>query len=181
MYCTDIGTSRYLNDQQATIESHDENGWFKSGDICRRDNSVYFILGRASVDVIKSGGYKISASEIEREILELPYIAEALVIGVEDEEFGQRVSAVVTLEGAAAAAAGRVSIDGLRDTLRSKLPGYKLPTILRIVDGELEKGPTGKVQKKILGAKLFPVPGWQNHPDIQVWRRKPKPAIAAML
>ena len=59
--------------------------------------SIIFITGRASVDILKSGGYKISALDIERELLSLPYIAEAMVVGVPDDEFGQRVAAVITL------------------------------------------------------------------------------------
>lgn len=56
------------------------------------------IVGRVRVDIIKSGGYKISTPEIELEILRLLYIAKAMVVGVEDEEFGQRVGAVVALD-----------------------------------------------------------------------------------
>lgn len=159
-----------MDDEKATIEAHDQDGWFKTGDICRQEGSVFFVMGRASVDIIKSGGYKISASEIEREIMELPHVTEAMVVGVEDEEFGQRVGAVVSLQ--ASSEGSEFSIDSLRGCLRNKLPGYKLPTLLRVVDGELEKGPTGKLQKKILGAKLFPTPGWQDHPEVQIWRKR---------
>ena len=102
-------------DAEATEKAHDEDGYFKTGDIARREGDKYFILGRASVDskheerrihkgfankssVLKSGGYKISALDVEREILGLPYVAEVMVVGVEDEEFGQRVAAAVVLE-----------------------------------------------------------------------------------
>ena len=103
-------------DAEATEKAHDEDGYFKTGDIARREGNKYFILGRASVDskheerrfhftrvankstVLKSGGYKISALDVEREILGLPYVAEVMVVGVEDEEFGQRVAAAVVLE-----------------------------------------------------------------------------------
>lgn len=134
-------------------------------------------MGRSSVDIIKSGGYKISALEIEREILELPYVAEATVVGVDDEELGQRVAAAVLLDKRPNRSQGlgqRLTIDRLRTDLRTKLPGYKLPTLLRVVDGELPKGPTGKIQKKILGPKLFPVPGWMEIREVQVWSRKTK-------
>jgi malonyl-CoA/methylmalonyl-CoA synthetase len=161
------------------LDAHDKDGWFKTGDFCRREGPYYFILGRASVDMIKSGGYKISALEVERELLDLPYIAEAMVIGVEDDEFGQRIGAVVTLQNSAEGK--KLLIDGLRGALRKKLPGYKLPTLLRIFEGEIPKGPTGKVQKKVLGPKLFPVPGWTNHPKIQVWKVKPKGTIMAKI
>lgn len=115
------------------------------------------IVSRARVDIIKSGGYKLSTPEIELEILRLPYIAKAMVVGVEDEEFGQRVGAVVALDRQRRE--NSITIDRLRKDLRSKLPGYKLPTVLRIVNGELSKGPTGNVQKKVRESEYFPVPG----------------------
>ena len=62
--------------------------------------------------------------------------------------------------------------------MRKSLPAYKLPTLLRIVEGELPKGQTGKVQKKILGPQLFPTPGWHDDPRVQVWTRGPPPMKA---
>lgn len=158
---------RYLNDDQATRVAHDPDGYFKTGDLARREGPYFFIVGRASVDIIKSGGYKISSLEIEREILELPYVAEATVVGVEDEEFGQRVATAIFLDSRPDIRLG-ITIDQLRTDLRRKLPGYKLPTLLRVVDSELPKGPTGKVQKKMLGPRLFPAPGWEKVPEIQL-------------
>ncbi|KAI9875446.1 MAG: hypothetical protein M1823_007476, partial [Watsoniomyces obsoletus] len=125
----------------------------------RREGKYYFITGRASVDIIKSGGYKISALDIERELLSLPYVGEAMVVGVPDAEFGQRVAAVVTLRSDEMAQKfyrehdrnpERLDIDDLRADARSRLAGYKLPTLLRILNGEIPKSPTGKVVKKQL-------------------------------
>lgn len=166
--------AKYLYDEAATASAHDSNGFFKTGDICRKEGNFFFIIGRASLDIIKSGGYKIGALDIEKECLELPYINEALVVGVEDDEFGQRVGAVVTLNPeqsiyTTTGGSGRpLSIDDLRNDLRSKLPGYKLPTLLRVVAGELPKGQTGKVQKKILGPLYF-TPGWRKDVNVQAW------------
>lgn len=101
----------------------------------------------------------------------MPYVAEATVVGVEDEEFGQRVAAAVLLNSQQVKSQvpkTYLAIDQLRADLRKKLPGYKLPTLLRVVARELPKGPTGKIQKKVLGPKLFPVPGWTGIPDVQV-------------
>ena len=159
----------------------DEDGYFKTGDIARREGDFYFILGRASVDskslssssclmgprqltatVIKSGGYKISALDIEREILGLDYISEVMVVGVEDEEFGQRVAAAIVLQPSVA----YLSLDNLRSDLRSSMAGYKMPTLMRVVK-ELRKSPTGKVVKKVLGPEMFPPDG---HLDVQSWR-----------
>jgi malonyl-CoA/methylmalonyl-CoA synthetase len=77
------------------------DGWFKTGDVAVRssvpgpEHGMYRILGRSSVDIIKSGGEKISAIEIERAILELPGMEDAAVVGVPDEEWGQIVSNTV--------------------------------------------------------------------------------------
>lgn len=159
--------SKYVFDSEATSSAHDENGYFKTGDIARREGKYYFILGRASVDILKSGGYKISALDVEREILGLEYIAEVMVVGVEDEEFGQRVAAAVVLKPWASPS---LKLETLRRDLRETLAGYKMPTMLRVVD-EIPKSPTGKVVKKVLGPELFPP---QGHQDVQVWKaRKP--------
>lgn len=161
---------RYISDDRATREAHDSDGYFKTGDIARRSGQYYFILGRASLDIIKSGGYKISALDIERDILSLPYVSEVMVVGVTDEEYGQRVAAAITLR-AGQATNRKLSIDELRKDLRGILTGYKLPTLLRIVDGELPKNVSGKVLKKVLGPQLFP-PGYRAIPEVQVWTRQ---------
>jgi malonyl-CoA/methylmalonyl-CoA synthetase len=157
----------YLFDEAATIAAHDEEGWFRTGDICRREGPYIFIVGRASVDIIKSGGYKIGAPEVERACLELSYVQEVAVMGVDDEEFGQRVAAIVSRPSKSGS--NDLSITRLRDDLRKLLPAYKLPTLLRLVQGELPKSQTGKVQKTTLRPLLFP-PSWEKDPEIQVWR-----------
>lgn len=164
---------RYLNDEKATADAHDKDGYFKSGDIARREGDYYFILGRASIDIIKSGGYKISALDIEREILGLDYVSEVMVVGVEDEEFGQRVAATISLKTDQNTTRKSLTLAELREDLRSKLTGYKIPTILRVVKGELPKSGTGKVQKKILGPQLFP-PNYRTLPEVQVWTKESK-------
>lgn len=110
--------------------------------------------------VIKSGGYKISALDIEREMVDLDYVSECTVIGVPDAEFGERVAAAVVLHDKGQ----RLSIGRLRADLSSKLARYKLPTLLRIVD-ELPLTSTGKVAKKRVKSELF------KHGDgeLQVW------------
>jgi malonyl-CoA/methylmalonyl-CoA synthetase len=168
---TAITFSNYLFDDEATRNAVDSEGYFKTGDIARKDeNGFYWILGRASIDIIKSGGYKLSALDVEREILALPYISEVMVVGVEDEEFGQRVAAAIVLRENIKAS---LSLDEFRGALRSSLAGYKMPTILRIVP-ELRKNTQGKVIKKVLVKELFPDEG---HPDVQRWNSKPKAKI----
>lgn len=162
---------RYLFDEKATADAHDSEGYFKSGDIARREGRYYFILGRASVDIIKSGGYKISALDIEREILGLDYVSEVMVLGVEDEEYGQRVAATVSLKQSRELTNKSLTISDLRHDLRSRIAGYKMPTILRVVQGELPKSGTGKVQKKILGPQFFP-PNYRELAEVQVWSKQ---------
>ncbi|KAF2709393.1 acetyl-CoA synthetase-like protein [Pleomassaria siparia CBS 279.74] len=169
--------SKYLYDPEATAKAHDEDGYFRTGDIARREGNYYWIVGRASLDIIKSGGYKISALDIERELLSLPYVAEAMVVGVADEEFGQRVAALISLQeedltDAFLETYGNgeyiLTIADLRRDLRERLAGYKIPTLLRIVEGELPKTVTGKVQKKILGQRFFP-DNYQMCAEVQQW------------
>ena len=155
--------SNYLFDEEATRNVIDEEGYFKTGDIARREGPFYFIQGRADIDILKSGGYKLSALDIEREILGLPYISEVIVMGVEDEEFGQRVAAAIVLRDDLRQS---LTLDELRADLRGSLAGYKMPTLLRIVT-EIRKNATGKAIKKVLVNELFPPEG---HPDIQRWK-----------
>ncbi|KAJ6284745.1 hypothetical protein J3E71DRAFT_389877 [Bipolaris maydis] len=168
---------KYLNDPEGTNTAHDEDGYFRTGDLARREGKYYFILGRASLDIIKSGGYKISALDVERELLGLPYVAEAMVVGVADDEFGQRVAALLSLQEEDVAtdfpdkrlnSSDTLTIHKLRRDLRGRLAGYKLPTLLRIANGELPKTVTGKVQKKTLGPEFFPKT-WYSCPGIQKW------------
>lgn len=159
---TPIMFSKYLFDHEATKGVLDDDGYFKTGDIARKEGDFYFILGRASIDIIKSGGYKISALDIEREILGLPYVSEVMVVGVEDEEFGQRVAAAIVLREDLRQ---DLSIDELRADLRDHLAGYKMPTLLRVVR-DIRKNATGKVIKKVLVDELFPRSG---DPEVQRW------------
>lgn len=168
-------SSRYLFDEEATKRAHDADGFYKTGDIVRREGDYYFILGRASVDILKSGGYKISALDIERECLGLDYINEVMVVGVDDTEWGQRVAAVVSLRDDQKVYSYRglndlkeLTLDQLRHDLSDKLAKYKLPTLLRVIPSELPKTPTGKVSKKLLGPVLFP-PHYTGVPDVQVY------------
>ena len=100
-----------------------------------------------------------------------------MVVGVPDEEYGQRVAALISLQEGEmptgllrmnSGAKHVLTIDALRRDLRERLAGYKLPTLLRIADGELPKTATGKVQKKILGPRYFHA---DHHelPKVQKW------------
>ncbi|CAF3386864.1 unnamed protein product [Rotaria sp. Silwood1] len=145
----------YFNKDEATRKAFDSHGYYMMGDMAEYDkkNKTFRILGRSSVDIIKSGGYKISALDIEAVILHHPFVSECVVIGVKDIEWGERVTAVVVLQS------GKkeedLTLEQLRDYCKKKLPAYQCPTQLKIVD-KLERNAVGKVNKKELIAKLFP-------------------------
>lgn len=136
----------YLNRPDATAETFTPDGWFKTGDIGHLDEKGnVFIMGRASMDIIKSGGEKISALEIEREMLGLPNISECAVLGIPSEKWGEEVAAVVVL----AEPSETLTIDDLRESLRKTLTSYKLPRHLVLVEN-LPRNQMGKVSKKPL-------------------------------
>lgn len=108
------------------------------------------VLGRKSTDIIKSGGEKISALEIERAILELPGMKDCAVVGVDDEEWGQIVSVCLVTSRPS------VTVNGIRNELRSVLAPYKLPKLLKVYEGEIPRNNMGKVNKKKLALEAFP-------------------------
>lgn len=148
--------SEYFRNPKATAEefTQDEDGqgkWFKTGDIAVRQHihgagqssqewakgPMYFIRGRKSVDIIKTGGEKVSALEIERELLSLPEVSEAAVVGISSDQWGQKVAAVVVLSqvGMTAGKGGKSwgAMD-MRRALRDKLANYKIPQELKVVN-----------------------------------------------
>ncbi len=137
--------SGYLGDRAATEASFDEHGRFKTGDVGTRDARGYVrLLGRASSDILKSGGYKLSALEIEEVLREHPSIAEVAVIGVPDETWGDRVCACVVLRGEHS-----LALEDLRAWCKERTAPYKVPRELRVLEA-LPRNPMGKVQKKLL-------------------------------
>ena len=130
----------YLDRPEATRAAFRE-GWFRTGDMAVLDGGSYRILGRSSVDIIKTGGYKVSALEIEEVLREHPAIQECAVVGLDDPEWGERVCAAVVLgEGAA------LELDALRDWARERLAPYKLPSRLVTLTA-LPRNAMGKVVK----------------------------------
>jgi malonyl-CoA/methylmalonyl-CoA synthetase len=133
----------YWGRPKATAESF-VDGWFKTGDIAVVEEGSYRILGRNSVDIIKSGGYKISALEIEEVLRKHPDIKDCGVVGIPDEEWGEIIGASLIL------AAGKTEVpEGLREWLSDKLPNYKLPRKYMVQD-DLPRNVMGKVTKKAL-------------------------------
>ncbi|WP_433668040.1 acyl-CoA synthetase [Nocardia sp. CA-136227] len=136
----------YLGKPEVTAENFTADGWFKTGDVAVIDaEGFHRIVGRESVDLIKSGGYRIGAGEIETSLLGHPAVAETAVIGVPDEDLGQRIVAYVVPRDAADAALA----DELIAHVAGELSVHKRPREVRLVDA-LPRNAMGKVQKKLL-------------------------------
>jgi malonyl-CoA/methylmalonyl-CoA synthetase len=128
------------------------DGWFQTGDDAVVEDGVVRILGRRSVDILKTGGYKVSALEIEAVLADHPEVAECAVVGADDPEWGQRIAAAVVVRAGAAP-----TLDDLRAWAGERLAPYKLPTRLLLLDA-LPRNALGKVLKPELTAR-FAVPG----------------------
>lgn len=133
----------YWGNSEATAASFSD-GWFCTGDIAVIEDGYYRIMGRSSVDIIKSGGYKLSALEIENTLLAHPQIAEVAVVGIKDRTWGEAVAAAVALKGD-----GDMTLDALKSWCDGKLSSYKVPKQLRVVDA-LPRNAMGKVLKPSL-------------------------------
>ena len=133
----------YWDNPEATAASF-EAGWFCTGDIAVVEDGYFRIMGRSSVDIIKSGGYKLSALEIENKLLAHPDIVEVAVVGVADRTWGEAVAAVVSLEAGA-----EMTVDSLKAWCEGKLSGYKIPKKLVITES-LPRNAMGKVTKPAL-------------------------------
>ncbi|MEM8899808.1 MAG: acyl-CoA synthetase, partial [Bacteroidota bacterium] len=134
----------YWNKPEATNATFTGDGWFKTGDIAVFENGAYRILGRNSVDIIKSGGYKISALEIEEILRKYPGIKDCGVVGIPDDEWGEVV-------GAGLVSQEEIDTQALTQWLKEKLPGYKLPRRFMMLE-DLPRNAMGKVTKKALTA-----------------------------
>ena len=136
----------YLNQPTATAETM-RDGWFRTGDMATRNARGYIrIVGRRATDLIKSGGYKIGAGEIEAALREHPAVTDAAVTGEPDEDLGERVVAWVVLrEGAQTGAAELI------DHVAAGLAPHKRPRTVHFLD-DLPRNELGKVQKQRLSA-----------------------------
>ncbi|HEY6819644.1 MAG TPA: acyl-CoA synthetase [Mycobacterium sp.] len=131
----------YLNRPDATAEAFDADGWYRTGDAAVIDgDGMHRIVGRESVDLIKSGGYRVGAGEIETVLLGHPGVAEAAVVGLPDEDLGQRIVAFIV---------GEAEPQELIDYVAQQLSVHKRPREVRVV-AELPRNAMGKVLKKQL-------------------------------
>ncbi len=126
------------------------DGWFRTGDTAIRADGTYRLLGRTSIDIIKTGGFKVSALEIE-EVLRLhPSVAECAVVGVADPEWGERVAAAIELRPSAV-----LSLQELQQWAKDRLAPYKVPRAICTVD-DLPRNAVGKVVKPAVAALFAP-------------------------
>ncbi|MEO5739021.1 MAG: acyl-CoA synthetase [Vicinamibacterales bacterium] len=132
--------SEYWRQPESTRDAF-VDGWFRTGDAAVVEDGAFRLLGRSSVDILKSGGHKISALEIEEVLRTHPAIAECVVVGVEDAEWGQRVCCAAELRPGIT-----LEIDELREWARARLAPYKIPRDLACVD-QLPRNAMGKVVK----------------------------------
>ena len=133
----------YWNKPQLTKDSF-KGGWFKTGDIAQLEEGYYKILGRKSIDVINSGGIKISALEIENLLLKHRYIKECSVIGIPNKKWGEMVVAILVTEKDKS-----LTLKELKDWSKKRISSYKIPKKIKILKN-LPKNSLGKVIKKDL-------------------------------
>ncbi len=138
--------AEYWQKEEATAKAFTKEGWFKTGDIAQLNNGLYKILGRDSVDIIKSGGYKISALEIEEVLRKFPGVDDCAVVGLANEEWGEVVSACIV---------AKENLDAVEisEWLKNYLPSYKIPRNY-IFKSDLPRNVLGKVMKNEV-KKLF--------------------------
>lgn len=137
----------YWNKPEATTKEFTQDGWFKTGDVAVVEEGYYRIMGRNSVDIIKSGGYKISALEIEEELRKHENILDCAVVGIPNDEWGELIVSAIVVKNKA------INTEELNKWLRERMAAYKTPKKYLLVD-ELPRNAMGKVTKNDV-KKLF--------------------------
>jgi len=122
------------------------DGWFRTGDTAVVEDGSYRLLGRTSVDILKTGGFKVSALEIEDVLRQHSAVADVAVVGVEDPEWGQRVCAAIEPRSAQ-----DIDVRELHTWLSTRLAPYKCPRDIRVVQ-TLPRNAMGKVVKPDVAA-----------------------------
>ena len=132
---------QYWERPAETAEAFTEDGWFRTGDQAVVEDGAWRILGRSSVDILKTGGEKISALEIEDALRQHPAVADCAVVGVADLDWGDRVCAALVLTPA-----GTLESEEIRAFAKERLAPYKVPKDFLVVDS-LPRNAMGKVTK----------------------------------
>lgn len=137
--------AQYWGKPDATRDAF-RDGWFRTGDTAVVENGVYRILGRTNIDILKTGGHKVSALEIEETLRAHPAVAECAVVGVPDPEWGERVAAAVVLKAGSA-----LDLQSLRVWAKESLAPHKLPSRLLVMEA-LPRNAMGKTMKPAVAA-----------------------------
>lgn len=124
-----------------------ENEWFVTGDEAKYEHGIFYILGRTSVDIIKAGGYKVSALEIETHLLEHPAIEDVCVVGLPDVTWGQKIAAVIVPKT-------DTEPLNLQEFCEKNLASYQIPTVFKFIK-EMPRNPMGKINKKDILKEYF--------------------------
>jgi fatty-acyl-CoA synthase len=134
----------YFDDEEATAAAFDADGWLHTGDLCRMDSRGYVSVAGRLKDMVIRGGENIYPHETESQLLTVPGILDAAVLGVPDDRLGETLAAFVVTEDGA-----DLDIEVVRHQLRATLASFKIPQHWVVVD-VLPKTPSGKVQKFVL-------------------------------
>nr|WP_202477551.1 acyl-CoA synthetase [Streptomyces sp. SID5470] len=138
--------TEYLNRPDATAAAFTSDGWFRTGDMAVRDADGYVrIVGRKATDLIKSGGYKIGAGEIENALLEHPGVREAAVTGEPDPDLGERIVAWIV----PADSQSPPQLEELADHVARRLAPHKRPRVVHHLTA-LPRNDMGKIMKRVL-------------------------------
>jgi malonyl-CoA/methylmalonyl-CoA synthetase len=130
----------YWGKPDATRESF-RDGWFRTGDTAVVECDVYRILGRTNIDILKTGGHKVSALEIEEALRDHPAVVECAVVGVPDAEWGERVAAALVLRDGCT-----LDLEALRNWAKQRMAAHKVPSRLLLLE-TLPRNAMGKVTK----------------------------------
>lgn len=137
----------YFRNEEGTAKAF-ANGWFHTGDMARRDEEGFFYIVDRMKDMIITGGENVYSREVEEVLYQHPAVSEAAVVGVPDEMWGEKVTAVVVLRPGMSATEAEI-IAGVAENLA----GYKKPKSVVFLE-ELPKTVSGKIIKRELRDRL---------------------------
>lgn len=138
----------YWDQPEATAAVLGDDGWFRTGDVAVREAGGYRVVGRRELDLIKTGGERVSALEVEECLRDHPGVDDCAVVGVPDDDWGQALCAVVVPRAGTA-----LSIEAVREWARPRLAPWKIPKRL-VVMLTLPQTPAGKVARSALAAEV---------------------------
>jgi long-chain acyl-CoA synthetase len=141
----------YWQNPEAT-EAAFGGGWFRTGDLGLRDEAgLYYVVDRMK-DVIIRGGENVYCAEVEALLLEHPLVRDAAVVGLPHQDYGEEVAAVIQV---AAGDLTDAAAEEIRASLSGRLARFKIPTAIRLTEGELPRTATGKILKRELRQRYF--------------------------